>query len=92
MGGLVCAIPRRAILRFDSVPVEHRHEREFDDQIRELYANSIIAGALGAEHPDEAAEVCEILSHDRFTHADRVKLFEIIEELLETYDAGPPGQ
>lgn len=85
MGGIVCEIPWRAIMRFDEVPTSNRDEREFDEQIRELYANPIIANAVATE-TQSGREVCTLLSKDRFSHADRVKLFEIAESL---YEYGP---
>lgn len=83
MGGLACAIPRQAVLRFEHVPTGHKNEKEFDEQVRELYANSIISTAVATE-TTRGQEACDILGKDKFTHADRVALFEIVESLYES--------
>lgn len=83
MGGIVCAIPRKAKLRFESVPTSHKEAREFDEQIRELYANPIIANAVATE-TTRGQEACDLLGKEEdFTHADRVALFDIVESLYE---------
>lgn len=83
MGGIVCAIPRQAVLRFESVPTSHKDQREFDEQIRTLFANPVIANAVGIESP-RAQEACDILASEHFTQSDRVALFEIVESLYES--------
>ncbi len=80
MGGIVCAIPRQAILRFHSVPTARRDEKEFDEQIRDLYANPTIANAVATE-TQRAKDVCDILGKESFSDADRVVLLEVVESL-----------
>jgi len=87
MGGLVCAVHRNAVLRFEQVPTKDQQAKEFDKQIRELLNVTTIAEAVVNE-TSHGQEVCDILAKASFTHADRVKLFDIVEQLYES--AAPP--
>lgn len=82
MGGIVCAIPRQALLRFESVPTSRKELREFDEQIRTLYSNPVIANSVATETA-RGQEACDILGKDEFTHTDRTTLFGIVESLYE---------
>lgn len=85
MGGIVCEIPRKAILRFEEVPRLPGQVRQFDSQIRQLYAHPTIAQSVNDENPHGAREVCLILSKDDFTASDRATLLHVVESLYESY-------
>jgi hypothetical protein len=86
MGGLICAVHRNAVLRFEQVPTKESQTKEFDKQIRELLNVTTIADSVVNETP-HGQEVCDILAKNSFTHADRQKLLDIVEHL---YEAAPP--
>ena len=82
MGGLVCAVHRNAILRFEEVPTKHKEVVQFDEQIRDLLNVTTIAEAVVNETP-KGQEVCDILSKHEFSHADRITLLAVVESLYE---------
>jgi hypothetical protein len=82
VGGLACAIPRQAVLRFQEVPTLPAKVKEFDAQMRELLSITTIAGAIVAE-TSRGQEVCDILAKTNWTRADRVTLFDVVEDLYE---------
>lgn len=82
MGGLICAIPRQALLKFEAVPTTRHGQKEFDAQVRELYANPVIANAVATE-TTRGQEACDILGKEDFDHADRQALLDIVESLYE---------
>lgn len=88
MGGLVCAIPHRAILRFERVPSAPVQAKRFDEQMRELYANPVIATAVATE-TQRGEEACAVLRKSQFTHDDRQVLLAIIDSLY--YEHEPAG-
>lgn len=83
MGGLVCAIRRNAILRFEEVPNKPKDIVKFDEQMRALFTAPSIAEAVEAD-TTRGQEVCDILSKHEFSHADRVALLGVVESLYET--------
>jgi hypothetical protein len=63
MGGIVCEIPKSAILRFDGVPADRRKLAKFDEQLRQCYAQpQIVQGIADAGH---GYRVCKLLSKTR---------------------------
>lgn len=83
MGGLVCAIHRNAVLRFEEVPTNPAQIVKFDAQMRELYNSPTIAESIVAE-TDVGEEVCTVLSKHEWSHADRQMLLTTIEALYES--------
>ena len=82
MGGLVCAVHRNAILRFEEVPTKHREVVEFDQQMRDLLNVTTIAEAVVNE-TQKGQEVCDILAKHEFSHVDRTTLLAVVEGLYE---------
>lgn len=82
MGGVACALPRHALLRFETVPTSHKDQREFDEQIRQVYANPLVAVAV-ADETTHGEEVYHLLAKEQFTQADRQTLLDIVESLYE---------
>jgi len=89
MGGIVCAIHRSAVLRFEKVPVQPTRVKAFDTQMRQLLNVTTIAEAIGENH-DTAREVCFILAKPHWRPEDREKLLEVVEYLYEPEEA--PGE
>lgn len=85
MGGLVCAIRRNAVLKFQAVPTSKGQVLAFDSQIRHLINAPGFAEAV-AEDEAVGREVCEILAKKVFTHADRVRLLYVANEPYEDED------
>ena len=83
MGGLVCAIRRNAVLRFEEVPTKPKDIVKFDEQMRVLLAAPSIAEAIESD-TTRAQEICDILSKHEFSHADRTTLLAVVESLYET--------
>lgn len=86
MGGIVCAIHRNAVLRFQVVPTKPKDTKEFDQQIRQLLNVTTIANAVDEVSYQLAHEVCDILAKPEFSTADRAKLLEVVDNL---YTAAP---
>jgi hypothetical protein len=82
MGGLVCQIHFKAVVRFDAVPTRPMEVKQFDIQIRQFFNVTTIANSV-AEDPVKGPELCLLLSKRRWTQEDRVTLFEIGEHLYE---------
>lgn len=82
MGGLVCAIRRNAVLRFEEVPTAPAQVKQFDEQMRLLLTAPSVAEAIVAD-TTRGQEVCAILAKDKWTRADRVTLFDVVEDLYE---------
>jgi len=84
MGGLVCWARRSAIVQFDTVPTAPHELKEFDAQLRQLYAAPGIAESLVSDAADKMTTVCDTLSKPSWTQQDRITLLGIIESLYET--------
>lgn len=82
MGGLVCAIRRNAVLKFETVPAAPAQLRQFDEQMRTLLTAPGIAEAI-VEETTRGQEVCDILAKPRWVHADRMTLLDIVEAIYE---------
>lgn len=81
MGGIVCAIPRNAILRYEEVPTSYFGKVQFDSQMRACYAQSDIAQGVAEAGLGHAA--CDILAKEDWTQKDRQRLLDILEGLYE---------
>lgn len=65
MGGIVCAIPHKAILRFDEVPSDRRKITQFDAQLRRCFEQpQIVEGIDAAGHGYKACELLELRGWD----------------------------
>jgi hypothetical protein len=83
MSGLICHSVRVAILQFPAVPTDPNRIVTFDKQMRDLYANPVIAEALGALTPSPLTQAITILSKPTWTTGDRTALYDIVEALYE---------
>jgi hypothetical protein len=83
MSGLICHSVRAAALQFPAVPTDPTRVPAFDCQLRELYANPIIAAALGAITPSPLTQAIPLLEKASWTTADRTTLYDIVESLYE---------
>lgn len=83
MGGLVCHNVRVAVLQFDGIPSDPQKIPVFDKQIRQLYANPIIADELGSINPSPLTQAIPILAKSCWTLSDRTTLYDIVESLYE---------
>lgn len=81
MGGIVCHIHRNAILRFETIPTGHHDLKEFDVQLRQLFAQQSIAE--GIEQKGTHIRVCELLEKDEWTLSERTELFAQVEALYD---------
>jgi hypothetical protein len=81
MGGLVCHAVRVSVLQFPSVPTDPSRILDFDRQMRQLYANPIIADSLGVDAADKLPQAIAILSKPTWTVGDRTTLYDIVESL-----------
>lgn len=84
MGGLVCAVHRNAVLKFQTVPTSPSDAAAFDDQIRQLYNAPTIAESIVSDTTD-GMTACQILAKNTFTMQDRQKLLDIVESLYKDY-------
>jgi hypothetical protein len=85
VGGLACWQRRSAILLFDQVPSDPHQLKEFDAQLRQLYAAPGIPEAI-ADNTATASKVmtvCDLLSKVSWTQQDRITLLRIVESLYE---------
>lgn len=84
MGGVACALPRHALLRFEEVPTHKSDLKEFDAQIRLLYANPLIVQGV-IDHWGEAVgvEAYKILELESWSKADRQRLLDIVDGLYD---------
>ncbi len=78
----MCLVRRNAILRFEEVPTAPTQLKQFDEQMRALYAAPGIAEAIDAETA-RGPEICALLAKGEWTAADRVTLLDVIEDLYE---------
>lgn len=87
MGGVACALPRHALLLFDEVPTKKSDLKQFDEQIRQCYANTLIVQGVIEDFGDAiGVEAYKILALDSWTTADRERLLEILEGLYPKED------
>lgn len=82
MGGIVCHIHRNAILRYKTIPTGRHELKEFDAQLRQLFAQQSIAEAI--EAAGTYMRVCDLLEKEEWTLAERTELYAAVEA-LETY-------
>jgi len=85
MGGILCWVRRSAILQFDTVPTTPHELKEFDAQLRQLYAAPDVPESLVSD-PVTAGKmttVCDLLAKTTWTQQERVTLLNIIESLYE---------
>jgi len=71
---------------YENVPTAPHELKEFDTQLRQLYAAPGIPEAI-ADDPTTAGKVmtvCDLLSKPSWTQQDRITLLGIIESLYET--------
>lgn len=85
MGGIVCAIPKHAILRFSEIPNRRRDLVEFDSQLRRCFEQpQIVQAVADSDMGEEAYEILE-LPDAEFTVEKRARLYEILQEATK-YD------
>jgi len=84
MGGIVCWIPKLAILRFDGIPTHRKDLKEFDEQIRACYSQSEIVQGVFAS--GRAHEACDILAKQEWSTAERATVYEILQALYADED------
>lgn len=82
MGGIVCAIHRRAVLRYASVPTGAADLKKFDKQLRKLINVVPIAAAI-AEDEVRARKVCEVLAKTSWDPNERAFLFYSVKQAYE---------
>jgi hypothetical protein len=85
VGGIVCAIRRNAVLKFQTVPTSKGLVQAFDAQMRNLINSPGIAEAI-AENEALGYEVCEILEHKVWSKPERERLLTIVNELYEHHE------
>ena len=81
MGGIVCAIHRYAILRYESIPTGKKELKEFDLELRDCFRSSDVAKAI--EEAGKGMQVCELLKKEDWTSTEREELFDALEDLYE---------
>lgn len=79
----MCWARRSAIVQFDTVPTAPHELKDFDSQLRQLYAAPGIAESLVSDAADKMTTVCDTLSKTTWTQQDRITLLGIIETLYE---------
>lgn len=84
MGGAVCRILVKATLRFDAVPTQPAELKDFDKQMREVYANPEFAQSV-VNDTDDATAVCEILDKNVWGTGERQRLLHVIDEICGGY-------
>lgn len=80
MGGLVCAIPKHAILRFDGIPEGHNKLKEFDSQLRRCFEQPQIVEAVA--NTGRGEEAYHILEKQEWGSKDRSDLYEILNQAV----------
>lgn len=75
MGGIVCAIPWRAIVRYTSVPPQRDDQKKLEAQLRQAFAVPSIYEAVAAE--GKGPEVCNILEKSKLTAVDLERLLDL---------------
>ena len=81
MGGIICSIPRNALLPGDGIPKRPSELIEFDQRMRLCFAQpQIVQGIADAGKGDAA---CALLRKTQWTGADRVALYDMLDALYE---------
>ena len=85
MGGLACWQRRSAIVLYENVPTTAHELKEFDAQLRQLYAAPGIPEAIvdNTTTAPKVMTVCDLLSKTSWTQQDRITLLGIVESLYE---------
>lgn len=84
MGGVVCQIIVRSIVRTQSVPTNPAQHPEFEAQLRKCYANPEIARSVADEPDGRWKNVCAALSKPSpLSVTDLGTLWSALEEYME---------
>jgi len=83
MSGAACAVVIHSLVRSKTVPPHGRQQRELERQLRECYANPIIAEAVAATGIDTAMAVWETLEKEHLSEADLTFLLTGLDGLYE---------
>lgn len=82
MGGLVCAVHRNAILRFQSIPTLDSDLAQFDTQIRQLIADYSM-DLVSDNTTTKVKLLCAVLAKPKFNTEDRQFMLSMVEALYE---------
>lgn len=82
MGGLVCAVHRNAILRFQSIPTLDSDLAQFDSQMRQLIADYSM-DLVSDNTTTKVKLLCAVLAKPKFNTEDRQFMLNMVEALYE---------
>jgi len=68
MGGIACIIVEHALVRYESVPSHKNAQKELEGQLRQCYANPLIA--VATEEHGTGVAVYEVLEKQNLTPED----------------------
>ena len=83
MGGQVCAIIINSLVRYEEVPSNPAKRKELEAQLRQCYANPVIAERVGQDN-NVAMTVCNVLEKEHLLPADLEYLLNTLPEYDNT--------
>lgn len=83
MSGSACSVVIHSLVRFKTVPPHVAQQKDLEDQLRECYANPIIAEAIAATGIDTARAVWETLEKHHLAETDLAFLLTGLDGLYE---------